>query len=158
MSVMYSVGWEDDRLPLASQFHPTDAAVDVSTCRGYRREDAVWIDASQGSEYTQRLPVRVAPAHLESVEFLKGVVQHPSQYYADQELDNAKLQLASIAVKAGRPNSSPEDISPQIANESMMEPAVAEDTQHGVESGDSQRTDSDASSDNVLREEDEESE
>lgn len=119
----------------------------------------MWIEASQGPDYTQRLPARVAPesrlntavgrkpAHLESIAFLKGVVEHPSQYYADEEPDNAKLQAVSIVSEASAPTSS-------LGNDD----SASSDVEDGAEPDDSQRTKSDTSSDNVLREVDEESE
>lgn len=89
---------------------PQIAAVDVSPRPVPRLDDDAWTDASQGSEYTLRLPVKVVPVpalngapgrvpeNLESHVYLKRrIVEHPSQYDFDEGPDNAELQPANIA-------------------------------------------------------------
>lgn len=119
--------------------------MNVTACLGPRLDPAVWIDASQGS---QRLPIKVAPAvapnaavgpdqaYLKSIEYLKGVVEHPSQFVSDEESDSL-------------PAASEMDFGMELADnyeDSQIEEVSAEDVQEGAVSDGSQRAESDASS------------
>lgn len=165
---MYSVGWEEDRLPPTSQFAAPTAPVDAGTRIGPFLDDTVWVDASQG---TQCLPIKVAPAldtavvpspeYIESLAYLKGYVQHPSQFDADEESDSATLRPATVASQASLATSSFMDFVTGLANDyvdSQEEPVAAEIMQEGVASGGSHRTVSEASADHQLLDEDERSE
>ncbi|KAH7719396.1 hypothetical protein AAVH_13157 [Aphelenchoides avenae] len=168
MSDIYSIGWEEDRLPLPSVFAPPTAPVD--TLLGQRLDAAAWADASQGS---QRLPVKVvratplkaavgrSPAYLESLQYLKGVVQRPSQFDADEESDSVTLQPAIVPSHASMPTASQMDLMADLADDypdSQTEAVAAEVMQEGIASDRSQQPESDAPSDNIQSEEEEESE
>ncbi|KAH7719401.1 hypothetical protein AAVH_13162 [Aphelenchoides avenae] len=138
---------------------PPAAVVDFTTWLGPRRDNVVWVEASQGSDYTQRLPVKVAPlpalqrtagpsrAHRESLNFLKGVVHHPSQFFTEEESDAATSRPASSSSQAGKLASSRVVFMMDLDDDVVvcqMESVPAEIMQEGAASDDTQRTESEA--------------
>ncbi|KAH7669926.1 zinc finger protein, partial [Aphelenchoides avenae] len=129
-------------------------------------------DSDCPDSVTQRLPVKAVPAdaplnatsgrnpaYLESIEYLKGAMQNPSQFDIDMESDGATPQSATVASQAGALTSSYMDFVMDLANDyvdSQMEAVAAEVMQEGAESEGIQRTESDASSENQLPPEDDE--
>lgn len=102
-----------------------------------------------------------SPAYLESLQYLKGVVQRPSQFDADEESDSVTLQPAIVPSHASMPTASQMDLMADLADDypdSQTEAVAAEVMQEGIASDRSQQPESDAPSDNIQSEEEEESE
>ncbi|KAH7724010.1 zinc finger protein [Aphelenchoides avenae] len=137
----------------------------------HRFDAALWTEASQLLDLSQRLPVKASPArevnctlrhlnpaYLESLEFLK---RHSLRFYTDQESEQAEPPTATIASEPGRSTPSLEDFSTDLEDnvaDSLTEPVPVEVMQESEESDDSHCMESDASSDKGPPSEDGESE